>query len=160
MRRSLAAGVLSAVVTMSIAESATPAGATTPVREPLELPSELVLAAGDFCGFEILVTWPVNNEVATTFFDAEGNVDRVLVTGALQVTFENQENGETLTLNIPGSGVIIDNELTYRGRNVIFPVEGQLDLVSGRVVVMVDSEGFQHPVELAGRTTDVCTLLA
>jgi len=107
-----------------------------------------------------VVTFPVNNEIVTTFFDAEGNVDRVLVTGALVVTFGNIETGETVTLNIPGAGLYIDDELTYRERNIFAPVHGELNLVSGRVVVTIDSEGFQHPVEVAGSTTDVCALLA
>jgi len=160
MRRSLVAGVLLAMVGTVIAVSAMPARAVAPVKEPLEFPNELVLAAGDFCDFELVVTFPVNNEIVTTFFDAEGNVDRVLITGALVVTFTNTETGETLTLNIPGSSVLVDDELTYRGRNVIFPVEGGIALVSGRVVAMIDSEGFVHPVEVAGSTTDVCAVLA
>lgn len=158
MRRSLIASTL-LVAVGAFLEAAPPAGATPPVREPLELPSELVLPAGEFCSFKIVSTFPVNREIVTTFFDAEGNVERVLVSGALRVTLENEETGETVTVNIPGTSVTIDDVLTYRGRNIIFPVHGELELVSGRVVVTIDSEGFQHPVELAGSTMDLCALL-
>jgi hypothetical protein len=139
---------------------ATSAGAVTPVREPVVLPEELVMPAGVFCPWEGVATFPVNNEFATTFFDSEGNITSVLISGSLVVTITNVENGESATLNIPGTGVTVDDVLTYRGRNVIFPVSGELKLVSGLVVVTVDSEGFQHPVTIHGSTTDICALLA
>jgi hypothetical protein len=136
------------------------ASARTPDRVPLELPSELVLPAGDPCPWEGLVTWPVNREFVTIFYDADGSIDRVMFTGFLSVTIENVENHESVTLKIPGTGVIDDDVVVYRGRNVIAPVHGELNLVSGRVVATIDSQGFQHPVEVAGSTTDICALLA
>lgn len=139
---------------------AAPAAASTPQREPVVFPDELVLPAGPFCPWEGLVTFPLNREVATTFFNADGTIARVVITGALRVTVTNVDNGESVTLNIPGVLVTVNDVVTYTGRNIIFPVEGSLDLVAGRVVVTVDSEGFQHPVEVAGLSIDVCTLLA
>jgi hypothetical protein len=136
------------------------AGAVAPVREPLVFPEELPLPAGVFCPWEGVVTFPVKNEYATTFYDSQGNITMVLITGSLVVTITNLDNGESVTLNIPGSGVTVEDVLTYRGPNVIFPVEGELDLVYGRVVVTVDSAGFQHPVTIYGSTTDICALLA
>lgn len=139
---------------------AAPAAASTPQREPVVFPDELVLPAGAFCPWEGLVTFPMNREVATTFFNTDGTIARVVVTGSLRVTITNVDNDESITLNIPGVLVTVNDIVTYTGRNIIFPVEGALDLVSGRVVVTVDSEGFQHPVEIAGLSIDVCTLLA
>jgi len=136
------------------------AGAVPPVREPLVFPEELPLPAGVFCPWEGLVTFPVTREYATTFYDSEGNITRVLITGSLVITVTNVENGESVTLNIPGSTVAVDDLVTYRGRNVIFPVSGELKLVSGLVVVTVDSAGFQHPVTIHGSTVDICALLA
>ncbi len=147
------------VIPIVLATFATPAAAVPPQREPVQLPDQIRLAAGDFCPWPAIVTWPVNNEIATTFYDQQGNVTRVLITGALRVTIENADTGESETFNIPGSGVIIGSSLIYRGRNVIFPVNGELNLVSGRVVVTVDSQGFQHPVIVNGSTTDICALL-
>jgi hypothetical protein len=135
------------------------ASAVSPVSEPVELPAELLLPAGAFCSWEALVTFPVNKEIATTFYDANGNIDRVMITGSLRATVTNVENGKSITLNIPGTQVIVDDLVTYRGPNVIFPVDGSLKLVSGRVVVTVDSEGFQHPVTVSGLRIDICTLL-
>ncbi len=136
------------------------AGAVPPDRDSVVLPDELPLPAGVFCPWEGVATFPVNREYATTFYDSEGNVTSVLVTGFLAVTFTNLDNGESVTLNIPGTGLYVDDLLIYRGRNVIFPVSGELKLVSGRVVVTIDSAGFQHPVSIHGSTTDICALLA
>jgi hypothetical protein len=136
------------------------ASAVSPTREPLVFPSELDLAAGDFCAFPVIITFPVNREFATIFYDAEGNVDHVLITGSLMITATNADTGESVNLNIPGSSVTVDDLITYRGLNVIFPVEGTLDFVAGRVVVTVDSAGFQQPVTVAGLTVDICALLA
>lgn len=153
--------LITAVVTLAVLVGLTaPAAAIAPQREPVEFPDELALPAGAFCPWEGVVTFPMNNEVATTFFNPDGTIARVVITGALRVTITNVDNVESVTLNIPGVGVTVDDVLTYTGRNIIFPVEGALDLVSGRVVVTVDSEGFQHPVEVAGLSVDVCTLLA
>lgn len=136
------------------------AGAVAPTREPLVFPEELALPAGLFCPWEGVVTFPVNMEYVTTFYDSEGNVTSVLITGSLMITITNLDNGESATLNIPGTSVTVDDLVTYRGANVIFPVEGELELVYGLVVVTVDSEGFQHPVTIYGSTTDICALLA
>ena len=136
------------------------AGAAPPVREPLAFPEELSLPVGVFCPWEGLVTFDVNREYATTFYDSQGNITQVQITGALVITITNLDNGKSVTLNIPGTGVIVGDLFTYRGRNVIFPVSGELKLVSGRVVVTVDSAGFQHPVTIYGSTVDICALLA
>jgi hypothetical protein len=152
--------VITAVALVAVFGPTVSAGAVAPVREPVVFPEELPLPAGVFCPWEGIVTFPVNNEFATTFFDSEGNVTSVLITGSLVVTITNLDNGESVTLNIPGTGTTVDDVLTYRGRNVIFPVSGELKLVSGRVVVTVDSAGFQHPVTISGSTTDICALLA
>ncbi len=158
MRRAVVSMSLLALVLVGLV--ATPVSATPPVREPLVFPDELPLPAGVFCPWEGLVTFPVNTETATTFFDRDGNVREVLITGSLVVTITNLDNGESVTLNIPGTSVTVDDLVTYRGPSVIFPVSGELKLVSGLVVVTVDSEGFQHPVTIYGSTTDICELLA
>lgn len=158
MRRAVISTSLLVLVLVGLV--ATPASATQPVREPLVFPDELPMPAGVFCPWEGLVTFPVNKEFATTFFDQDGSVTEVLITGSLVVTITNLDNGESVTLNIPGSSVTVDDLVTYRGRNVIFPVSGELKLVSGLVLVTVDSEGFQHPVTVSGSTTDICELLA
>jgi hypothetical protein len=122
-------------------------------------PDELTLSAGVFCDWEGVVTFPVTQEYVTTFFDGAGNVTRMMITGRLVVTVTNVETGEDVTLNISGPSVQIDDVLTYHGPSIVFPVEGSLDFVHGRVVVTVDSEGFQHPVTMYRTTTDICALL-
>lgn len=160
MRLSRIVLITTAVAVAALFGPTSSAGAVPPDRQPLVFPEELSLPAGDFCPWEGLVTFDVNREYATTFYDSEGNITRVQITGALVITITNLDNGESVTLNIPGTAVIVGDLFTYRGRNVIFPVVGELKLVSGRVVVTVDSEGFQHPVIIHGSTEDICALLA
>jgi hypothetical protein len=152
--------LVSVAAVLALALAPTPAAeAAAPVREALVFPEELPLPGGVFCPWEGVVTFPVNREFATAFYDKSGNVTKVLITGSLVVTITNLDNGESVNLNIPGTSVTVDDIVTYRGPDVIFPVSGELNLVNGRVVVTVDSEGFQHPVKIYGSTTDICRLL-
>ncbi len=58
------------------------------------------------CGFEVDVSYPVQNEYAIAFFDQNGNVTRLVITGRLVATFTNPANGVSLTENISGPAQI------------------------------------------------------
>jgi len=81
---------------------ASPAVALPPDREAL-ISSPFVDTS---CGFEVYVSFPVQNEYATAFFDRDGNVTRVIITGRLVITFTNPVNGVSLTENISGPAQI------------------------------------------------------
>ncbi len=67
------------------------AAAAWPSREFLPPPDGV---RDTSCGYEIRVTFPVQNEYLTTFFDQVGNVVKFIVTGHLVVTFTNTATGE------------------------------------------------------------------
>ena len=78
------------------------AQATPPTREPV-LIEDFILT--DHCGFDIDVEVVKNNEIQTTYYDADGNVVRQRVTGSLKVRLTNLEDPEhSVLFNISGPG--------------------------------------------------------
>jgi hypothetical protein len=84
---------------LAIAASTGAAAAARPTREFLPPPDGLLDTS---CGYEILVTFPVQQEYVKTFFDRDGNAIKLIVTGHLVVTFTNTGTLESLTANISG----------------------------------------------------------
>jgi hypothetical protein len=78
---------------------ALPAAAATVSRDPAPLPDRI---EDDSCGFTVEVTFPVNGEHAVSFYDADGNLVRIEITGRLVATFLHPSNGKSITLNISG----------------------------------------------------------
>jgi hypothetical protein len=83
--------------------SAHQAFAASPSREPAPLPD---LIEDESCGYLVDVTFPVNDEFAILFVDAEGNLVRVIIAGRLVVTFTNHATGESITANISGPTIL------------------------------------------------------
>ena len=88
------------------------------------------------CGYEILVTFPVQREYLRTYFDHDGNAVKLIVTGALVVTFTNTATGASFTANISGPSHInlVSGANSSEGRSG-GPVDGLpgLNVFSGRV---------------------------
>lgn len=80
---------------------AMPVSAATPDREPVTN-----FGFVDFsCGFEVDITIPVQKEIATTFFDADGNPTKMIITGRLVLTFTNPANEASITAAVNGPGI-------------------------------------------------------
>src|SRR5262245_17309553 len=77
-----------------------PVSAAPPDREP----AISVPLSDSGCGFEVDMSFPIQNEYATTFFDNDGNPTMLIITGRLVATFTNPANGVSLTANISGPG--------------------------------------------------------
>ena len=58
------------------------------------------------CPFEVRQTFSVNQEVVTSFSDADGNLVRQIVTGYLTTRLENLSTGKTIHHNISGPATI------------------------------------------------------
>jgi hypothetical protein len=124
--------------------------AARPDRAPSPSPDGIV---DETCGFPIEVRFPTDRGVMTTFFDRDGNVTRIQVTGHLVATLTNIETGESVTVNISGPGRLVfpSGELTATGRWSAWP-EGHLVIQAGHT----EPDGTFH-----GRTVmDVCEVLA
>jgi hypothetical protein len=155
------------VVVATAAMILTPAAAhgIPPTREPLPA-EDFVLT--DHCTFDIFVDFVQNNEVLTTYYDADGNVVRQSVTGALKVQLTNQEAPEhSVLFNISGPGqyrFLPDGSTELRGSGTWLHVfvtnrPGELLLTHGRFTAIISDEGF-FLTELPNNVQDACALLS
>jgi hypothetical protein len=138
-----------AVATVCLSSAAT-VSAVTVTREPLELPPVIEDSS---CGYTILVSFPVNRQIITSRWDADGNQLSLLITGRLVVTLTNPDTGESITANISGPSRIDRNgHFVFMGRYGGAGGSG-LILFSGRIDT---TTGAMH----GHVSTDVCELLA
>jgi hypothetical protein len=146
-----------------LALSTTTASATgKPQRLYGPLPQPLVNSGS--CAFDIDVKVVRNNEYVTSFYDANGNLARQLVNGALVVTLTNLQNGRAITVNISGPGYLTFNadgsilERLEGNSAVFFP--GSFWLTSGRVDEKILPDGTAVLLRSSGNRQDVCAMLA
>ena len=161
MRRLLMAAA--AAVAIILAPAA--AQGTPPTREPLAA-EDFVLT--DHCTFDIQVEFVQNNEMLTTFFNADGDVVRQSVTGALKVQLTNLEAPEhSVLFNISGPGqyrFLPDGSTELSGAGTwlhlfIANRPGELLLMHGSFTVNISDEGF-FLTELPNNVQDACALLS
>jgi hypothetical protein len=133
--------------------SVMPAFAAPPSRDPAPLPD---LIEDTSCGYLVNVTFPVNSEFAVSFFNASGDLTRLIIAGHLVVRFTNPATGVSVTANISGPSVID----FVRGTNkVLGPTGGPITGLSGLSLFsgQVDSNtGARH----GHFVLDVCAALA
>jgi hypothetical protein len=131
---------------------ATPALAKEPVREPFVLPDVIEDTS---CGFLVVVTFPVQQEFITTFFDSAGEPVKQIITGRLVATMTNPSNGVTVTIKISGPfHTFLATGVSYASGRVGGPVgfEPGLNDFSGRVNLVTG--------ELRGHLEPLCPVLA
>ena len=149
MRRLWLSATLCLVTVLTLA---TPALAKEPVREPFVLPD---LIEDTSCGFLVVVTFPVQQEFITTFFDSAGEPVKQIITGRLVATMTNPANGVTITIKISGPfHVFLSTGESYASGRVGGPVgfEPGLNDFSGRVNLVTG--------ELRGHLEPLCPILA
>lgn len=133
--------------------AAIPVAAQAPTREAAPLPDLIVDVS---CGFTVNVTFPVNDEYALTFTDADGQVTRLIITGRLVAKFTNPLTGASYTANISGPSHIDFVRGTSSQEGLIGGPVGSLpglNVFAGRVDF---ASGEMHGHLIA----DVCALLA
>ena len=164
MRRTLASTLFVGLV-LSIS---VPASAVRPVREFLPQEDEVI---SGICPFDLGIYVLENESFITTFFDKDGNVTKLLISGRLVVELRNEQTGASHVADISGPGKVTFTEdsevLTALGNWLLFFFPGELGesepgrafLTSGRVVVEFSAEGAAI-LEQRGRQVDVCALLS
>jgi hypothetical protein len=134
--RILRFGLALALSSLAAAFSAAGTSAARPSVEFLPPPDGLL---DHSCGYEIRVTFPVQREYQRTYFDRDGSVVKIIVTGNLVVTFTNTATGNSLTSNISGPfhTSFVRETSTSEGR-IGGPVDGLpgLNLFAGRIDYM------------------------
>jgi hypothetical protein len=131
-----------------------------PSRMPVEVPETFLIE--DACPFPVELTFLTNKEVATTFYDRDGNVVRTLTTGALKVRATNLETGKSIDLNISGPGVSYpDGTSINRGSWFYwYPPGNPQGQPTGIIVVHGRSAWSPTSFEvLSGRVEDICAAL-
>jgi hypothetical protein len=130
---------------------ASPVAAVQPDREPAGSPGPQVL---DDCGFEVDVTFPIADQVVTSFFDQDGNLAKLIITGRNVVTYTNPANGVSITVNASGPAHFdfVRGTFSFEGLNTGPWDDSGLVLLAGRV----DLETGEH----VGHTVLLCPLLA
>jgi hypothetical protein len=161
MRRTVVGvAVVAALALMPAAARATP-----PIREPLG-GDDFVLT--DHCTFDIGVEFVQNKEIATTFFDKDGDFVRQLVTGVLKVRLTNQEDPEhSVLFNISGPGryrLLSDGSLELSGTGTwlhfgITDRPGELLLMHGPFTANISDDGF-FLTRLPNNVQDACAMLS
>jgi hypothetical protein len=141
------AGLLGGILALAVAG---PVGAARPDRQPIFN----VAAIDESCGFPVVWSFPVQNEYAMTFYDAAGNVTKMIITGRIVFTFTNPANGVSVTFNASGPGVFNfkDGRLFALGAGG-GPIPGE-GLVSGHGQLNVVT------FEFNGHLTPLCGTLA
>jgi hypothetical protein len=126
--------------------------AARPTREFAPTPPYIL---DDSCGYEILTTWPANNEYAMTFYDRFGNPTRTIITGRQVVSFTNTSTNETLVFNSSGTGHFgFKSGYTIEGRNAGgLPGFPDTTVFAGRIDILT-AAAHGHLV------ADVCAALA
>ena len=133
-----------------------------PERLYAPLPQPLVVSGS--CAFDVDVTVIRNNEYTTNFYDANGNLVRQLVNGALVVALTNLQNGHSITVNVSGPGYLTFNadgtilQKTEGQSALFFP--GAFWLTSGRFDVLFSPGADPVLVRSSGNRQDVCAMLA
>jgi hypothetical protein len=157
MRTSKATLVLALI--LAVATLAPSATSAKPIKEPAPLPESFV---DPTCGFPILIEVLDQNEFIKIF-----DSGRAIVTGTLKIRMSAGEN--SIELNISGPlHTSEDGTLVLGGRSVnpfpagaLGPGSGPVILLnSGRMVVTFDQEGNPTLIDIVGRSTDLCAVLA
>jgi hypothetical protein len=133
MRTSSRMGLASIGAAVALGCSAGAAAASRPTSEFLPPPDGLLDTS---CGYEILVTFPVQQEYVKTFVDRNGDAVKVIITGHLVVTFTNTGTDESVTANISGPSQfdLVDGTF-HQGGLTGGPVDGLpgLNLFAGQI---------------------------
>jgi hypothetical protein len=159
--------VLGGVVTASPALAGRGPQWQPPSGEPFTLPAL-------FCGFEVRVAFPVNEEFTKILKTSDGSTT-FLFTGAVETSFTNLQTGKTITENTPGPGeatIHPDGSITevHTGRNgpfILTPAHAKrfglptVSMTAGKLAFSVAADGTITSLSLDGHVlVDVCAALS
>jgi hypothetical protein len=127
----------------------------------------------DFCGFQIGVTFPVNQEYGKVLKSSDGSVT-TLITGSLTASYTNLQTGKAITENISGPGKLIaypDGSLTVAGKGHEAPILAPADakrfglpavsVTAGALTISLAPDETITSVSLQGHVlVDVCAALS
>jgi hypothetical protein len=143
---------------------ATLAIAAVPVGSAAAQPPTQTPPAGDYivhltgeqtpCGaFTLNVQ---DGERYTTFYDRNGDVTVLMITGSLRMTVTSDTTGRSIDLNIPGPAKVLSNGTLAGGGPWLLWSPTVFAYATGRIVI---PNGNVDAVEINGHRTDLCPIL-
>ena len=137
--------------------SAAPVAAVKPEHSRLS-PAEFLIEGS--CDFGVFYDEVRVSGKQTVFFDADGNVTKVIVRGNWVVELTNIETDRSIRLNVSGQFFFTDDRLTAHGRNLLwtsFP-EPFMVLTVGNFTL--DRSNGLEIARARGRIVNMCARLA
>jgi hypothetical protein len=140
-----------------------------PIRIPTDNQS-VEFAAGVVCPFAVGIEPVVDREVTTIFFDRDGKVTRIEITGSLVARIINRDTGASRIENTSGPGTItfLDDGtavLKAVGTWLFFfrPIDhpaSTMFINSGNMTLTISPDGVITVVSRIGHMEDLCSALA
>ena len=130
-----------------------------PTRSPFTFET-IEFPAGEFCSFAVLIDFPAQHYIATTF-PPKPNGDVVEIqTGRVIARYTNLSTGTSVTYNISGPTILTfhaDGSVTLElpGPQGFFT-----SINNGRIVVDISPDGVFTIVKQVGHTEDICAALS
>jgi hypothetical protein len=156
MRRAVAALTCTAALLLLVPSAAR---AEPPFQERITDPASLVLPAGEFCDdFDVQVD--VEQKFKFIAFSGDrGTWISAMTVGKIKVVLTNLEGG-SIALSIPGPGFIdVDGNLILGTGPWLIFIPGEVLLVTGHIT-FTGTPPQVEPVEIRGRSVDLCDVLA
>ena len=147
------------VLAVALVATASPAFADPPFQERITDPASLVLPAGEFCDdFDVQVE--VEQKFKFIAFSGDrGTWISAMTVGKIKVVLTNPDGG-SITLSIPGPGFIdVDGNLILGTGPWLIFIPGEVLLVTGHIT-FTGTPPQVVPVEIRGRSVDLCVVLA
>jgi hypothetical protein len=137
------------------------------------VPADPFTLPADFCGFDIGVSFPVNNEYSKLLKGSDGSV-ATLTTGSLTASFTNQVTGKSITENISGPYTVTnfgDGSAIWAFKGltafVLTPAQARqfglpiVSVTAGALTASFAPGGSPDSVSLQGRVlVDICAALS
>jgi hypothetical protein len=137
-------------------------------------PAEPFTLPAFFCGFEVRVTTPVNEEFTKILKTADGSMT-FLFTGAITTSFTNLQTGKTITEKMNGPGKFFGNpdgsftemHTGLNGPFFLTPADAQrfglptVSVTAGNLTFSIAADGTMTSLSLDGHVAlDVCAALS
>ncbi len=158
MRRAVAVLTCAAAILLVLAPTA---HAEAPFQVRITDPASLVLPAGEFCDdFDVQVD--VEQKFKFIAFSGDrGTWISAITVGKIKVVLTNlEDDGSSISLSIPGPGFIdVDGNLVQGTGPWLIFIPGEVLLVTGHIT-FTGTPPQVEPVEIRGRSVDLCEVLA
>lgn len=136
-----------------------PALADPPFQVRISDPASFVLPGGEFCDFDVQVD--IEQKFKFIAFSGDrGTWISAITVGKIKVVLTNLEGDGSVALSIPGPGFIdVDGNLILGTGPWLIFIPGEVLFITGHIT-FTGTPPQVEPVEIRGRSVDLCDVLA